>query len=118
MRHPFMPAPKTVAVEPVAADDPAPCGPVTQSSATQNSVNQPSLSNADFLSAYFADIAEKNAVKGVVEPASAPVAEATLPPLGQPQVVTPVIPVQAQHQSHWSCYCMGFQNWPSVGAIS
>ena len=95
MRHPFMPAPKTVAVEPVAADDPAPRGPVTQSSATQNSVNQPSLSNADFLSAYFADIAEKNAVRGVVEPASAPFAEATLPLLGQPQVVTPVIPVQA-----------------------
>ena len=84
MRHPFMPAPKPASVEHVAAEQPA----------AHALDGQPSLSNADFLSAYFAEIAEKNAVRGLVEPAAAPVAETPLAPLVQPQAVAPAAPVQ------------------------
>ena len=64
-RHPFMPAPKSVAVEPVANEQPAPVSADIQKT----------LNNTDFLSSYFAEIPQKKAVSGVSDPvAKAPFA--------------------------------------------
>ena len=69
--HPFMPV--AAAVAPVAVEENAP-------------QVQHSLSNADFLSAYFAEIAEKNSIRGVAEPVAGPDVEAVMAPSVEPEV--------------------------------
>lgn len=96
MRHPFMPAPRPAEV----------ASPAPQAVTSAPAAVQPSLNNADFLSSYFAEIAQKNAVRGVPEapvvseqPASVEVAPVAAPsqPLAQSPFagIIPPAPVAA-----------------------